>query len=450
MLLPMPGSPASRVTDPGTRPPPSTRSSSAMPVLRWVASSATTSPMGTGGCPGPAVVAARAARVRSSSSTSVPHASHVGQRPSHCGVEPPHSVQRWTVRVLVAMATTLRPGYDSYVAAVIHPALVVGFDLDMTLVDSRPGIVATLEALQAESGAPVAVDGMLDALLRSNLDHEFAAALPRRRGRGARRSLPRALRGGRRARHPPAARRRRRDRRGARRRRSHARRHREVRAQRAAVPRPRRPRGRRGVRLALRRRQARDPRRRGRARVRGRHPQRRARRPRRRARPSSRWRPGPIPRANCTTRARRWCSARWRSSPPGSRRRFRTCRACADPRAAGTIRVGTRATPTPTGQQQHDDRDARPARPPARPARPAWCSAATTTRRPRCSPPPSPSRWCARPAGRRPPSPTARRARPTATPGRWCSRRPADPAATARAARRTSRRCRAGRGRWSR
>jgi phosphoglycolate phosphatase len=50
---------------------------------------------------------------------------------------------------------------------------VVGFDLDMTLVDSRPGIAATLCALQAETGAPVAGDDMLDALLRRNLDLEF-------------------------------------------------------------------------------------------------------------------------------------------------------------------------------------------------------------------------------------------------------------------------------------
>jgi phosphoglycolate phosphatase len=37
--------------------------------------------------------------------------------------------------------------------------LVVGFDLDMTLVDSRPGILATLEALATETG--VAVDAEL-------------------------------------------------------------------------------------------------------------------------------------------------------------------------------------------------------------------------------------------------------------------------------------------------
>jgi phosphoglycolate phosphatase len=51
--------------------------------------------------------------------------------------------------------------------------LVVGFDLDMTLVDSRPGIRATLAELQVETGAPVATDEMLDALLRRNLDLEF-------------------------------------------------------------------------------------------------------------------------------------------------------------------------------------------------------------------------------------------------------------------------------------
>jgi len=56
--------------------------------------------------------------------------------------------------------------------------LVVGFDLDMTLVDSRPGILATLEALAAETGAPVAAGDMLDALLRRNLDLEFAQRFP--------------------------------------------------------------------------------------------------------------------------------------------------------------------------------------------------------------------------------------------------------------------------------
>src|SRR5258708_12928413 len=43
----------------------------------------------------------------------------------------------------------------------------------MTLVDSRPGIMATLVELERETGAPVATDETLDALLRRNLDLEF-------------------------------------------------------------------------------------------------------------------------------------------------------------------------------------------------------------------------------------------------------------------------------------
>ena len=60
----------------------------------------------------------------------------------------------------------------------VRPQLVVGFDLDMTLVDSRPGILATLEALGAETGAPVTGHDMLDALLRGNIDLEFAERFP--------------------------------------------------------------------------------------------------------------------------------------------------------------------------------------------------------------------------------------------------------------------------------
>jgi len=41
------------------------------------------------------------------------------------------------------------------------PTLVVGFDLDMTLVDARPGVIATCEAVTRETG--VAIDGPLAA-----------------------------------------------------------------------------------------------------------------------------------------------------------------------------------------------------------------------------------------------------------------------------------------------
>ena len=33
--------------------------------------------------------------------------------------------------------------------------MIIGFDLDMTLVDSRPGILATYRALSARTGVPI-------------------------------------------------------------------------------------------------------------------------------------------------------------------------------------------------------------------------------------------------------------------------------------------------------
>jgi phosphoglycolate phosphatase len=64
----------------------------------------------------------------------------------------------------------------------MHPedrGRIVGFDLDMTLIDSRPGIHDTLVALADESGeeALLAPD-LLVALLRRSLDLEFADRLP--------------------------------------------------------------------------------------------------------------------------------------------------------------------------------------------------------------------------------------------------------------------------------
>ncbi len=53
------------------------------------------------------------------------------------------------------------------------PPLVVGFDLDMTLVDSRPGIAATLRALSVETGVAIDVDVVVGRLGRT-LDSEMA------------------------------------------------------------------------------------------------------------------------------------------------------------------------------------------------------------------------------------------------------------------------------------
>ncbi|MFI9056020.1 HAD family hydrolase [Streptomyces anulatus] len=58
-----------------------------------------------------------------------------------------------------------------------HP-LTVGFDLDMTLVDSRPGIAAAYLALSAETGVPIDVDLVVSRIgppLETELAHWFPA-----------------------------------------------------------------------------------------------------------------------------------------------------------------------------------------------------------------------------------------------------------------------------------
>lgn len=58
-----------------------------------------------------------------------------------------------------------------------HP-LTVGFDLDMTLVDSRPGIAAAYRALSAETGVPIDVDLVVSRIgppLETELAHWFPA-----------------------------------------------------------------------------------------------------------------------------------------------------------------------------------------------------------------------------------------------------------------------------------
>ena len=44
------------------------------------------------------------------------------------------------------------------------PELVVGFDLDMTLIDSRPGIQAVWDLLAAETGVPIDTDLVVSRL----------------------------------------------------------------------------------------------------------------------------------------------------------------------------------------------------------------------------------------------------------------------------------------------
>ena len=94
--LPTPGSPPSSTSEPGTRPPPSTRSSSAMPVPMRAAALVSTDASGT---TTPAAAPLRRAPLRASSdagacSTSVAKAPQSGQRPSQRACSPPHSPHR--------------------------------------------------------------------------------------------------------------------------------------------------------------------------------------------------------------------------------------------------------------------------------------------------------------------------------------------------------------------
>jgi phosphoglycolate phosphatase len=57
------------------------------------------------------------------------------------------------------------------------PAFVVGFDLDLTLIDSRPGILAAFRALSAETGVPMDVDAIGDRL-GPKLEEELANWFP--------------------------------------------------------------------------------------------------------------------------------------------------------------------------------------------------------------------------------------------------------------------------------
>jgi pyridinium-3,5-biscarboxylic acid mononucleotide sulfurtransferase len=60
---------------------------------------------------------------------------------------------------------------------VTPPALVVGFDLDMTLIDTRPGFAATLSELARETGVVLDVDAMCERL-GPPLDHLLAPHYP--------------------------------------------------------------------------------------------------------------------------------------------------------------------------------------------------------------------------------------------------------------------------------
>jgi pyridinium-3,5-biscarboxylic acid mononucleotide sulfurtransferase len=67
--------------------------------------------------------------------------------------------------------STDRPTYSGRVTSA--GSLVVGFDLDMTLIDTRPGMSATLRALGLETGVELDVDALCERL-GPPLDHMLA------------------------------------------------------------------------------------------------------------------------------------------------------------------------------------------------------------------------------------------------------------------------------------
>src|SRR5271156_3380421 len=123
--LPIPGEPPSSRREPGTRPPPSTRSSSPIPVDMRFTGAIPTSLSGRGASLGPGTAAlepprrprrppARASLPvtgASGSSTSVFHASHPGHWPCHWADCKPHCVQLWMV--LRGIRRSLRVGGDA-------------------------------------------------------------------------------------------------------------------------------------------------------------------------------------------------------------------------------------------------------------------------------------------------------------------------------------------------
>ena len=100
VLLPIPGSPPSNVTEPGTTPPPSTRSSSLSPVVTGRLTSGSMSAIEQAGAAAGPMIGTSA---RATSSTSVFHCPHELHWPAHLGCAVPQSVQTCSILVFAMM-----------------------------------------------------------------------------------------------------------------------------------------------------------------------------------------------------------------------------------------------------------------------------------------------------------------------------------------------------------
>src|SRR5207237_10207318 len=94
--LPIPGSPPTRTTEPGTIPPPRTKSNSARPVFQRATASLFRSVRRIGGLAVGKPLTAEPLNRPTASSTSAFHAPQASHLPPHLGWSAPHSVQRNT------------------------------------------------------------------------------------------------------------------------------------------------------------------------------------------------------------------------------------------------------------------------------------------------------------------------------------------------------------------
>src|SRR5262245_59752470 len=171
VLLPLPGSPPTRMIEPATTPPPSTRSSSASPVLARFAAATSTSASGRGPRDAPALpsgaqrarddfAAAPALGFAAGASAAVFHAPHEGQRPNQRGSSLPHAEQKkWGFAVLGTI--TLRGGGGSEDLD-LEVLLRVGLDVRdqrLDVLGRRAHVVVELVVVhQFAEGALTAVD----------------------------------------------------------------------------------------------------------------------------------------------------------------------------------------------------------------------------------------------------------------------------------------------------
>src|SRR5216117_4113317 len=169
----MPGSPPMSTTEPWTRPPPRTRSSSPRPVERRTVSPAVTATSGRGVAAEAPVRVSRARVSRTASSTSAFHAPQPGHCPSQRDAARPHCWQTNAVRgalstIREASVDKRRAGRDEGGRVPPPPAaLDAHLAEELELLDAA-ALRRRLFPIQSGAGPEVLIDGRRYLLLSSN------------------------------------------------------------------------------------------------------------------------------------------------------------------------------------------------------------------------------------------------------------------------------------------